>query len=173
MSLFIDIPRESSKKIKSIRSEMKKIGLANYKKKLDALILEDPNFLDPYVYRINMHRLNDNHTEVIALTEKAALKAKEILSKSRWNKIAHHPNNHHIIEALISEALLDWEDEQEEDALQKLNWLYDHLELDKKGCHYMALAIENDINREDFFKEFPFSDSDRLTKLSIWAEKFT
>jgi len=123
-------------------------------KKLEALIREDPNYFDPYVYLHNLYLEHKNYIEcekIILQGFKRALKLilnndKQWPARLKWTFI----ENRHIIRLLETVGIWFWRKKECEKALKLFRKLLKSNPEDNIGARYYILALRMHVDYDNF-----------------------
>ncbi len=141
----------------------------NFKKALEDLIKKDKFFLDPYLELANMcKKSKEKRVEYICLAYENALK---IITNSRgklpdlleWGFL----ENRHILRALMSMAILYYEDGFCQNALELFQKILKFNPSDNTGARYYILAILEQLKLEEFNRHFD-KDGYWDQQIDIW-----
>lgn len=143
-------------------------------KLLKRLIEEDPDFLDPYLELYEIYQVENKDHKARQTLDEAYERAIDLITDKQGNwpdaLLWGFLENRHIIRTLLNKALLEWEDGNNDKALELLRSLLRTNPNDNVGARDYILAIRMGFSMygfEDRFNKGGYYDMD----LTIWFEE--
>jgi tetratricopeptide (TPR) repeat protein len=156
-AVFVDKIRPAEAKLEQLEDMYGECDARELIGKVEALIKEDPYFLDSYAF---LGELYDEFDDPRAnqLCETAYKKALELIADKKGNWPAElsweEDNNRHILGALLNKAMLDWSEGRNDDALKLMRKMLKADPQDEPGVRFFILAIRSDMTYDEFYEKF-------------------
>lgn len=113
-------------------------------KKLKALIEKDPDFLDPYTLLAELYKERNQPKKAKQATDSAYLKALNLITsgKGKWPKLIdwRFIENRHVIRALLNKAMMEWDEGNNDVAIDLFRKLVKSNPEDNIGARHFLLA---------------------------------
>ena len=128
------------------------------KRELRRLIEKDPDFLDSYLLLFEILQDEDNFPEAEKVLDEAYHRAVNLITdkKGNWPDILRWSwlENRHIIRTIVNKALLLWDENKAEEALDLLRKLLLTNPNDNVGARFNILGIRMNMSFEEFENRF-------------------
>lgn len=171
---FVDKKREVKRKFKSFRQEGGVENLDQLKSKLNELITEDPDFLEPYLVLEEIYQEEENPQKASQARQEAFERAINLITdnEGNWPDLLPwaYEENRHIIRTLLQQAISEWENREWQQALDLLRLLIITNPNDNVAARYYILAIRMGFTFtgfEDRFNKGGYYDQE----LSDWFDE--
>ncbi len=144
-----DLREESSGDVESLKL---------LRDKINQLIEKDPDFLDPYILLYEVLREEGNPQRAEKLVDDAYERAIALITdkNGNWPDIMEwaYLENRHIIRTILNKAILLWENNDSEGALELFRKLLKTNPGDNVGARYHILAIKMGMTFDEFEGQF-------------------
>jgi len=173
---FVDQHRPIQSKYYELmdRADQETLSYQKAVKLLKRLIEEDPDFLDPYLELYEIYQVENKDHKARQILNEAYERAIDLITDKQGNwpdvLLWGFLENRHIIRTILNKALLEWEDGNNDKALELLRKLLRTNPNDNVGARDYILAIRMGFSMlgfEDRFNKGGYYDMD----LAIWFEE--
>ena len=172
--VFEDTERPVREKFQQLMEQGKPSGLEELIDQLQALITEDPDFLEPYLVLDEIYTETGKTDKAAEVVEQAFSRALHLITDDQGNWPDEIPwgviENRHIVRAILHKAISEWEQRNWQDALDLLRLLLMTNPNDNVAARYYILAIRMGFTFkgfEDRFNKGGYYDSE----LNEWFDE--
>lgn len=155
---YIDIDRTEKASYEAIMKELNSSNIADIQEKLENMVDEHPDYLDPYNTLYAIYQNQEDFKAADVVLNRAYNRAHLLIldDSEKWPELLEwkHTSNQHILRTIFNKAIDFWMDDNRADSLEVFEALLKMNPADEIGAKYYHLAVKLKFTFEAFMKRF-------------------